>query len=167
MAPTELVAFCGRYCGSCDICAPNVIFGVRLLQAVNAEFGSRKAAEGLGWPPMRHLAETVADMVDATVDSLDPFVEGVFPQGCRDNCVPPCKIVACAKEKGYRTCADCGEMATCSILDEHRDVVAGYLTDIQANGIERFAEDEAHRLDQARRAKIEAAIEEANVQSSL
>jgi hypothetical protein len=167
MKPTELVAFCGRYCGSCDICASNVVFGVSLLQAINAEFGPRHAAQGLGWPPMRHLAGTVADMVDAAVGNLDQFAEGTFSQGCRDNCVPPCRIAACAKNEGCHTCADCEEMTTCSILDEHREAVASYLAYIQANGIERFAEEEARHVLQARRTKIEAALEEANAQSAL
>jgi hypothetical protein len=167
MEPTELVAFCGRYCGSCDICASNVVFGVSLLQAINAEFGPRNAAQGLGWPPMRHLADTVAGMVDAVVDNLDQFAEETFPKGCRDNCVPPCRIAACARDKGRHTCADCEEMKTCSILDEHREAVASYLASIQANGIERFAEEEARHLNQARRTKIEAALKEANGQSTL
>lgn len=164
MEPVDLVAYCGRYCGDCAICESSVVFGVRLMQAINADFGPSKAAEGLGWPPMRHLAETAAGMFDASLDCLSRFTEDTFPKGCKDGCVPPCEIANCARDRGYRTCAECAEMATCTTLDQHREAVAEYLAAIKAQGVEAFAAEQARRLEEARRAKIETALRSATEQ---
>ena len=161
MGPMDLVAYCGGYCGKCDICESNVVFGVHLIQGINAEFGPSKAAAGLGWPPMRHLAQTATGMFDAAADSLTRFTEDTFPKGCRDGCVPPCEIAACARERDYLTCADCDVMTTCTKLDRHREAVAENLTFIKTYGIERFREEQAHQVEDVRRARIEAAIRSA------
>ncbi|MDF1515938.1 MAG: hypothetical protein P1S60_19170 [Anaerolineae bacterium] len=57
MKSTELVGYCGAYCGHCHLAQENVAFGIKLLQDINTEYGPTKGVENFGWEPMRNLGK--------------------------------------------------------------------------------------------------------------
>jgi len=69
---------------------------------------------------------------------------GDCPECLQDGGDPNCKMRLCAKQKGYRTCAECAEAETCEKLASLRKGYKGLikaLQNIRQNGIQKYAEE--------------------------
>ena len=159
MNPTDLVAYCGGYCGHCDLARENVAFGLKLLEAINATFGPTQSVGEMGWGPMRKLGGYATAPLDQIIASLVDFPD-CFPRGCTENCVPPCEIAQCASQKEYRTCAACDEADVCEKLDQARDAVAENLAYISTHGVEAFAREQAQVVAERRRERVMRILDE-------
>ena len=108
---TELVAYCGLYCGACAIKNGQIRDTAKALQQMLKAYGYAQ------WAPM------MAEFVPATKHY--PEFEGVLAwlmaQDC-EGCLagggnPACAIRICAREKGFAGCWECAEVA-CEKLPE-------------------------------------------------
>ena len=89
-----LLGPCGIYCGRCDI----------YLACLT---GDKETQE--------KIAAWLRDHHDADVEAGQICCKGCWgPLG--EHWSPDCRILACAKERGYKTCAECPEYETCEIL---------------------------------------------------
>ena len=102
---TELVAYCGLYCGACAIKNGQIRDAAKSLQQMLEAYGYAQ------WAPM--LAEFVPAIKHY------PEFEGVLgwltTQDCQ-GCLagggdPACAIRICAREKGFAGCWECAEVA--------------------------------------------------------
>jgi hypothetical protein len=93
--PTELVAYCGGFCGQCGICSLNIQTGLDAVRNVVQAAGFRQEAEHLGWPLMRDIATHACPQFEGQVDAFAQQATRFFPTHCRDSCVPGCAIAAC------------------------------------------------------------------------
>lgn len=93
----QLIAFCGLNCENCD---------ARKATLKNDDELRAKTAKA--WCEMNHT------------DQITP--ESINCMGCRADgikfayCSYMCPIRKCAADKGFETCADCAEKATCEHL---------------------------------------------------
>lgn len=154
MKSTELVGYCGGYCGDCHLAQENVAFGIKLLHAINTAYGPTRGVENFGWEPMRNLGKYATQQLDTLLASLSSFAVECFPKCCLDHCVPPCEIAGCAQAKGYRTCGECEEMSSCIKLDKHREKVISNLEDIKKIGVDAFATQQSEKVVEQRRQTI-------------
>jgi len=159
--PQDLVAFCGGYCGNCGICG--AIIGVRLhaLRNLLEAAGFRREAEHLGWPLMREIAAGCCAQLEAHAASFSELAGKLFPTHCRDGCVPPCEIARCCREKGFTTCAECGELDGCDQFLERHQVARENLAEIREMGLQAWAERQLADAMHAERKKLVEAVERA------
>ncbi len=157
--PTDLVAFCGGYCGKCGICG--TVIGVRLQAVRNLleAAGFRREAERLGWPLMREIATGCCAQLEQHADSFAELAGKLFPTHCRDGCVPPCEIARCCREKGFTTCAECEELDGCARFDERHQGARENLRDIRETGLQAWAEQQFADCMHAERKKLVEAVE--------
>ena len=91
---TTLIAPCGIYCGRCDI----------YLAALTGDTATQEKIAA--WLKKHH---------DVDVSPAQICCKGCWgPLG--EHWSPDCKVLACVKEKGYKTCAECPESETCEML---------------------------------------------------
>ncbi len=86
------------------------------------------------------------------VDQVMEFLEFLHQLGGMQTCCtstrepcgnPACEIRACARSKGYRTCAECVEHKTCSKLDflkPHHSTLLSDLDFIKKNGFDQYVD---------------------------
>ena len=160
----QLVAYCGRYCGTCGICGFNIGAGIAAVNSVVEAAAFRREAEHLGWPVMRDLATHCCAHFEDEVKSFAELAPKLFPSNCRGGCVPPCQIVKCCRAKGHTTCADCGDLDACpKIADvvKKRPELEANLKDIAREGITRWAERQYAAAREARTRSFTEAIDRA------
>jgi hypothetical protein len=92
----KLISCCGLNCATCD---------ARIATIANDDELRRATAEK--WKVMYHAADISAEMINCT--------------GCREDGVKfshcsECQIKLCVDKKGFSTCGDCSEMATCDLV---------------------------------------------------
>ena len=144
--PASLVGYCGLYCNACRIRQEKIKNAVNNLHDVIAYYGFDKIMSELAkWEPsFKHYTE-----FNQVMDGLVKMFGGC--PGCiQGGGDPNCKVRSCVKQKGYRTCAECGEAGTCENLAPYRE---GYgltpvLQNIRQNGIERYAEEMQKKVDE-------------------
>jgi len=140
--PVELAAFCGLYCGACDI------YQKRISKAGNE---LKKVLDALEF---ESFASQVPGLENygafyKTLDTLIMF----FGQcaGCQKGGGPPqCQIRACCREKGYQTCAGCDSYP----CEKVKYIVDGYpgskdnIMDIRKNGLERWSQNQQKKVSE-------------------
>jgi len=142
---TNLIGYCGLYCNACGIRQGKIKTAVGNLRDIIAVYGFDKLMPELSkWEPsFKHYNE-----FEQVMDGLVKMFGGC--PGClQGGGDPNCKVRSCAKEKGYRTCAECGEAETCEKLAPYRE---GYglgpaLESIKQKGIEGYAEEIQRKVD--------------------
>lgn len=159
----ELVAYCGRYCGNCPVSAFSVTLGLKALEKVNDAVGVSKSAKMLGFPPIRDMAVHCCANFDSEVASIAEIGKIAFTPGCRNGCVP-CDIPRCCKARGYMTCAECDQTATCAKLGKypkHKGEMDANQKAIREHGLEKWAKMKYDEAIAERKASLHNAIDDA------
>ena len=92
----KLISCCGLNCETCEA----------RIATVQNDDNLRKATAGK-WQKMYNAAGLTPDSINCT---------GCRMEGVKFGHCETCKIRLCVNEKGYETCGDCPEMATCDIV---------------------------------------------------
>jgi hypothetical protein len=124
--PVSQVGYCGLYCNACGIRQGKIKTAVNNLRGIIAAYGFDKMMPELAkWEPSF----------------------GCFQGGGDPNCIAR----SCAKERGFRTCADCDEAETCENLAPFRIGFEGLLSGlkiIRQKGIGIYAEESQKEVDE-------------------
>lgn len=144
--PDSLVGYCGLYCNACGIRQEKIKTAVNNLRDILAVYGFDKIMPELAkWEPsLKHYNE-----FDQVMNGLVKLF-GECPSCLQGGGDPNCKVRACVKQRGYRTCAECGEADTCENLAPFRKGYKGFtqaLQNIRQNGIGRYAEEMQKKVD--------------------
>ncbi|MGD8506646.1 MAG: DUF3795 domain-containing protein [Candidatus Bathyarchaeota archaeon] len=145
--PASLVGYCGLYCNACGIRQEKIKAAVSNLRNIIAAYGFDKIMPDLTkWEPsFEHY-----DEFDQVMNGLVKLFGGC--PGClQEGGDPNCKVRSCAKQKGYRTCAECSEADTCENLAPYRKGYKGLapaLQNIRENGIKRYTEEMQKKVDE-------------------
>lgn len=159
----QLAGYCGGFCGTCGISDFQIGTGLAAVKAVVRTAGFRKEAEGLGWPLMRDLATRCCAHFEGEVESFAGMAQKVFPTNCRGGCVP-CEIARCCKERGYTTCAECGESETCPKLGEvakKHPAIRANLQAIASEGVGPWSQAQLRAARAARKLQLAEAVRDA------
>lgn len=149
MAETDLynlVGYCGLYCNACGIRQGKIKSAVGNLRDIIAAYGFDKIMPELSkWEPSFEHYNQFSQVMDGLVNMF-----GGCPGCVQGGGDPNCKIRSCVKQKGYRTCAECGEAEACEKLAPYRE---GYgltpaLQSIKQKGIEEYAEEMQRKVDE-------------------
>jgi len=140
--PRELVAYCGLYCGACAIYQGQFKQRVEALRSLIRSFGFDKIMGQLAGldPAFKHYSE-FEQVMEALVK-----VFGDCPGCIGGGGDPACKIRPCASEKGYTTCAECGEMDTCEALKQYPGNIK-MLRSIKQQGLEAWLEEMQKKVE--------------------
>ena len=147
--PASQVGYCGLYCNACGIRQEKIKTAVNNLRGIIAAYGFDKMMPELAkWEPsFKHYNE-----FDQVMDGLAKMFGGC--PGCfQGGGDPNCKARSCAKQRGFRTCAECDEAETCENLAPYRKGYKGLLPGLQSirqNGIGRYAEEVQKEVDEGR-----------------
>lgn len=111
---TELIAYCGLYCGDC---ASHTGAVADLARDLRKELRQAKFARTAGF-----LAEipyfTVYKDYDKCYEVLGAMVKMRCKHACRGGGGPPfCKMRKCCQKKGITGCWECVDFETCAHLD--------------------------------------------------
>ncbi|UCC33760.1 MAG: DUF3795 domain-containing protein [Candidatus Bathyarchaeota archaeon] len=144
--PSNLVGYCGLYCNACGIRQEKIKTAVNNLRDIIAHYGFDKMmSEFVQWEPsFKHYNE-----FDEVMDGLVQLF-GDCPGCLQGGGDPNCKVRSCAKQKGYRTCAECNEAGGCEPLAPYRKGYKGLtpaLQCIRENGIRSYAEGMQKKVD--------------------
>ena len=119
MATTDLanlVGHCGLHCNACGIRQGKIKKAVNDLHKIIAAYGFDKAMPKLAnWEPSFKHYNEFSQVMNGLVKMF-----GYCPGCLQGGGDPNCKVRSCAKQKGYRTCAECDESETCEPLAPYR-----------------------------------------------
>jgi hypothetical protein len=145
--PTSLVGYCGLYCNLCGIRQGRIKTAANNLRDIIARYGFDKMMPELAkWEPsLKHYNE-----FNEVMSGLAKMF-GDCPGCLQGGGDPNCKARSCAKQKSYRTCAECSEAETCETLAPYRigykELLPG-LQSIRQNGIGRYAEEMQKKVNE-------------------
>ena len=137
---SSLIGYCGLYCNACGIRQHKITIAVNNLRRIIAAYGFDKITPELAnWEPsFKHYKE-----FDQVMDGLVKLF-GDCPGCLQGGGDPNCKVRSCAKQKGYRTCAECAEAERCEKLTPMRKGYKGFtqaLRNIRQKGVNKHAEE--------------------------
>ena len=143
--PVELTAYCGLYCGACDIYQKRIgQSGEELKKVLDAYRFDEIATQVPG-----------LENYEAFHKILDTLV-AIFGQcaGCQKDGGPPqCDIRDCCRKKGYRTCAECSSVP-CEkmkpLLDSYPQL-GDDLRWIKKSGLEKWSQKQQEKVDKGLR----------------
>jgi len=92
----KIIACCGLNCATCD---------ARIATISNDNELRQRTAEK--WQKAYNSPSITAEMINCT---------GCMEPGVKIGHCGECQIRNCAIAKGYKTCSECGELTTCSIV---------------------------------------------------
>lgn len=134
--PGELVAYCGLYCGACDI------YQKRISKAGNE---LKKVLDAYNF---KSIAKQVPGMGNyEAFEGVLNILIGFFGQcqSCnKGGGNPTCEIRICCKEKGYKTCAECPSVP-CEKVKKMK--TSEYLQEIKKSGLEKWARNQQAKVD--------------------
>lgn len=145
---TELIAYCGLYCGTCPAYTQNMANLAKDLQQELRRAKCEKAAPG--------LAKIPAFAAFKHYGKFSELLVALTQMRCKKACragggSPECRIRICAKDKGLIGCWECGDFAGCTMLkslEDYGDVDRTYLKNlrkIKRQGPAAFAKAQAGR----------------------
>ena len=107
----KLIACCGLNCATCE---------ARIATIKNDDELRKSTAEK--WKTLYNIPDMTPDMINCT--------------GCREEGVKlghwsMCQIRLCAADKGFKTCGDCKEMDTCSLISGVHKSVPEAITNLK------------------------------------
>jgi len=140
----ELLAYCGINCKECKLISNRRMNLAKLF---------KESLEELPLDSFKKMVPIFKD-VDTVLGFLKGFSEFMTYQTC---CTasgfpcgkPDCEIRTCVKEKGMRTCVDCGEYKSCTklnFLKPHHKTLIQDLDEIKEKGIEKYTEEKIKPL---------------------
>ena len=135
----ELLAYCGINCKECKLISNRRMILAKLF---------KESLEELPLDVFKKMVPIFKD-VDTVLAFLKDFSEFMTYQTC---CTasgfpcgkPDCEIRICVKEKGMRTCVDCGEYKNCTklnFLKPHHKTLLQDLDEIKDKGIDKYVEE--------------------------
>ena len=144
---SSFVGYCGLYCNACGIRQEKIKNAVNNLRGIIAHYGFDKMMPELAkWEPsFKHYSE-----FNQVMDGLVKMF-GDCPGCLQGGGDPNCKVRKCAKEKNYRTCAECDEAETCEPLAPYRKGYKGLtpaFKSIKQNGVTRYAEEMQKKVNE-------------------
>lgn len=113
---------------------------------------------------MRDLATHCCTQFEDQVQSFSELATKFFPSNCRGGCVPPCQIAGCCKSKGYVTCADCSDLASCAQMADVVKKSPKTKQNLQAiadQGIKKWAETQFAAAKESKKRLLMEAVEKA------
>jgi hypothetical protein len=108
----KLIACCGLDCATCD---------ARIATVNNDNELRAKTAEK--WKAMYSYQSLSPEMINCT---------GCREAGAKFGYCERCEIRTCAISKGFKTCADCDKMESCTILGNVLKYVPGALENLKS-----------------------------------
>jgi len=144
---SSFVGYCGLYCNACGIRQEKIKNAVNNLRGIIAYYGFDKMMPELAkWEPsLKHYSE-----FNQVMDGLVKMF-GDCPGCLQGGGDPNCKVRTCAKERNYRTCAECDEAEACEPLAPYRKGYKGLtpaLRSIKQNGVTRYAEEMQKKVNE-------------------
>jgi hypothetical protein len=134
--PASLVGYCGLFCDACRIRQGKVKEAVNNLRAIIASYGFDNIMPELAnWEPSFKHYDGFKQVMDGLVKMFG-YCAGCFENGGDPNC----KVRLCARQKGYRTCTECGEAQSCQKIETYRKYFDVAIQGIKETGIKGFAE---------------------------
>lgn len=137
---SSLVGYCGLYCNACGIRQQKIKTAVSNLRDIIAAYGFDKIMPELAnWEPSFKHYDEFNEVMNGLVKMF-----GECPGCLQGGGDPNYKVRSCAKQKGYRTCAECDETETCEPLAPYRKGYKGLtqtLQNIRQNDINKYAEE--------------------------
>ena len=104
---TELLAYCGLYCGDCAGHTGEIADGAGALIGVLERYRFEKTARAL-------FHEELGE-IDRLVEALR-FMSGLrCPRVCRER-EEPCDIARCCLDRGFEGCYECDDIESCDTL---------------------------------------------------
>lgn len=111
---TNLIAFCGLYCGDCHGYQGRIPDLARDLRKELRAARYDKFAELISKEAFAKPLENYKECYEA----LGTMVKFRCKKGCRNGGGPPfCKVRKCCQRKGIEGCWECGEFKSCEKLD--------------------------------------------------
>jgi len=142
--PVNLVGYCGIYCDACRIRQGIIKEAVNNLRDIIDSYSFDKIMPELAnWEPSFKHYDEFKQVMDGLVKMFG-YCAGCFENGGDPNC----KVRLCAKQKGYRTCTECGEAQTCQKLKPYRKYFDPALQSIKENGVKGYAEKMQKKVDE-------------------
>jgi len=145
--PVSLVGYCGLHCNACGIRQGKIKDAVNNLRDIIGVYGFDKMMLELArWEPSFQHYDEFNQVMDGLVKMF-----GDCPGCLEGGGDPNCKVRSCAKQKGYRTCAECDEVETCENLAPYREGYKGLITALQSirqNGIGKYVEEMQKKVDE-------------------
>ena len=138
---TELIAYCGLYCGSC--------FGYQgkvadLARDLRKELRSHRFDLTAKTLAEYDFFKIFADYAKC-YEVLGAMVKMRCKKGCRNGGGPPfCKMRKCSQKKGYEGCWECDDFESCKHLDilraNHGIAHIKNLRALKKKGVDKFLE---------------------------
>jgi hypothetical protein len=135
--PMDLVGRCGLYCGACGIRQGKIKQAVENLRKVTSTYGFDKAAPELAkWEPAFQHYKEYEEVMNGWVRMF-----GTCPSCIKGGGDPGCAVRTCSTQKGFVTCAECGEMDTCAKVKQYGPRAIEGLHKIKALGVDKWASE--------------------------
>lgn len=139
--PVDLAAYCGLYCGACDI------YQKRISQAGN---DLKKVLDAYDFNEIANQVPGFEDY-EAFYKVLNTIITFFGQcQGCQKGGGPPqCEIRNCCREKGYQTCAECSSFP-CDKVKYMLDSYPGLkenMDEIKKIGLEKWCQKQQEKVD--------------------
>ena len=139
----DLAGHCGLYCGACGIRQGRIKQAVENLRNVIGAYGFDKIAPELAkWEPAFQHYNEFESVMDGWVKLF-----GECPGCIKGGGDPNCAVRVCCKQKGFVTCAECGEMDTCEKVKQYGPRALEGLGKIKAMGVDRWAQEMQKKVD--------------------
>ncbi len=144
---SNLVGYCGLYCDGCKVRRGEIKDAVNNLRGIIASYGFDKIMPELAnWEPRFKHYEEFNQVMDGLVNLF-----GYCPGCLKNGGDPNCKVRLCAREKGYRTCTECGEAQSCQKIDPYRKQFEIAMQSIMEKGIKGYSEEMQKKVDEGYR----------------
>ena len=142
---SELVAYCGLYCGDCFGHTGTIPDLARDLRKELRAAKFDKFAKFVSQYPFAKVLEKYPDCYEV----LGAMVKFRCKKACKEGGGPPfCKMRKCCQNKGYDGCWECDEFETCEKLDflkpVHDDGHIKNLRKLKKKGIDDFLKGKKH-----------------------
>jgi hypothetical protein len=139
--PLELAAYCGLYCGACDIYQQRIGKSGNELKRVIDAYNFGDIANQV--PGLEEY-----DSFYKTLNTLITFF-GQCPACQKGGGPPQCPIRQCCKEKGYQTCAECSSFPCEKLkpLSEGYPQLHDNLKEIKEIGLEKWCQKQQEMVD--------------------
>ena len=145
ITPVELAAYCGLYCGACDIYQKRIGQSGKELRKVLDAYQFNEIATQV---PGLEDYETFYKVLNTIVT-----IFGQCP-GCPKGGGPPqCDIRNCCKENGYKTCAECSSVPCekLKLLLDSYPQLGEDLQEIKKSGLEKWSQEQQEKVDKGLR----------------
>jgi hypothetical protein len=143
--PVELTAYCGLYCGACDI------YQKRIGQSGNE---LKKVLDAYRFEEISTQVPGLGNY-EAFHKVLNTLVT-IFGQcsGCPKGGGPPqCEIRNCCREKGHKACAECSSVPCekLKIMLDSYPQLGQDLKEIKKSGLEKWSQEQQRKVDKGLR----------------